>query len=259
MKNLRTYKPWVVQLLGNRRMGKSHLCNHIVRKMSHEFDLFISFMGSKHCNPELHTFMEERGFEDFQFNHWDNDLMTRLEAQQIELIKQGRVRNVLVLIDDITLSYNDREKLAHLCVRGRHFHVSVMMLSVSYSTFHKSCRRSCDVLFMFSIGCQSDRELLLSEFSQRKSQAEFYMKQITKEPYTCAVLDMNEKQQEVYWYRAPKATRASLGPQSRTSRPPRGAHKTPASDVCSGSTPSGNPSGGEPDATRAGTPPSSVS
>ena len=219
-------------------MGKSYLCNYIVRELRDDFDLLISFMGSQHCNPELHEFMVEQNMEEFQFNHWDSDLMSRLEAQQIDLIREGRIRNVLVLVDDITLSYNDREKLAHLCVRGRHFHVSVMMMSVSYSTFHKSCRRSCDVLFMFSVGCQSDRELLLSEFSQRKNQTEFYLKKITKQPFACAVLDMNEKNQHVYWFRAPDASRGPC--RGSGEGPARGGRKQILDEGC-GSAPADRP------------------
>ena len=119
---------------------------------SREFDLVISFMGSAHCNPELHAFLDSEGFGCCQFNKWDQGLMDRLERQQIELMQQGRVRNVLILVDDITLDHNQKEQLAHLCVRGRHFHVSVMMLSVSYSNFHKSCRRSSSVLDGLPVG-----------------------------------------------------------------------------------------------------------
>ena len=168
-----------------------------------EFDLVISFMGSAHCNPQLHAYLTEAGFGAFQFHKWDSELMDRLEAQQLELIAMDRVRNVLILVDDITLDHTEREKLAHLCVRGRHFHVSVMMLSVSYSTFHKSCRRSSDFVCLFSMGCQTDRELMMKEFAHKQHQCEFYLSQIVAKEHTAAVLNLNEKQQRVYWYKAP--------------------------------------------------------
>ena len=57
--------------------------------MRNEFDLVLSFMGSAHCNPQLHAFLGANGFGDFQFNKWDSDLMARLEAQQLELIIQN--------------------------------------------------------------------------------------------------------------------------------------------------------------------------
>ena len=163
-------------------------------------------MGSAHCNPQLHSFLDDHGFGAFQFNKWDTELMQRLERQQLDLMAEGRERHVLILVDDITMDYSDREQLAHLCIRGRHFHVSVMMLSVSYSNFHKSCRRSADIIALFSLGCQTDKELMTKEFAHQQHRCEFYMRQICEKEYTCAVLNLNEKKQTVYWYQAPKTT-----------------------------------------------------
>ena len=58
---LREFKPFVLLMVGNRRQGKSYLCNHLCRRLTkrNEFDLVISFMGSQHCNPELHVFLEQ--------------------------------------------------------------------------------------------------------------------------------------------------------------------------------------------------------
>ena len=140
-------------------------------------------------------------------------------------MRQGRIRRVLILVDDITLEHNDREKLAHLCIRGRHFHVSVSMLSVSYSNFHKSCRRSLDFIFLFSLGCATDRKLMMEEFAHKKHTCSFYMDQITQKDHTCAVLDLNEKQQKVYWFKAP--TKALYTPRLPTTLQPRGKSQTP--------------------------------
>ena len=223
---LRTYKPFVQLMVGNRRQGKSYLNNYLCQQLASDFDLIISFMGSQHCNPELHAFLESVGYEDFQFNQWDNDLMARLEQQQIEIMRQGRVRSVLILVDDITLDFTEKEKLAHLCIRGRHFHVSVSMLSVSYSSFHKSCRRSCDFIYLFSLGCCTDRELMMNEFAHRRHTCEFYMQQIVVKPYTCAVLDLNEKEQKIYWFRAP-----SSGPAIERSAPENGTVENESDDA----------------------------
>ena len=146
--------------------------------------------------------------------------MQRLEQQQLDLMAEGRKRHVLILVDDITMDYTDREQLAHLCIRGRHFYVSVMMLSVSYSNFHKSCRRSADIICLFSLGCQTDKELMTKEFAHQQHRCEFYMRQICEKEYTCAVLNLNEKKQTVYWYQAPGKTTAPpcIEGQERTDR-----------------------------------------
>ena len=233
LRSLRPFSPFVLLMVGNRRQGKSYLNNHLCRELASDYDLIISFMGSKHCNPELHSFLETQGYDEFQFNQWDSDLMTRLEEQQLELIQQGRIRRVLILVDDITLEHNDREKLAHLCIRGRHFHVSVSMLSVSYSNFHKSCRRSCDFIVLFSLGCATDRKLMMEEFAHKKHTCQFYMNQITQKDHTCAVLNLNEKQQKVYWFKAPSTTGLASGDPTRIP-PQNGRTQTLAADDGSG-------------------------
>ena len=78
-----------------------------------------------------------------------------------------------------------------------------MMLSVSYSNFHKSCRRSSDIICLFSMGCQSDRELMMKEFAHKQHQCEFFMRQIVARDHTACIINLNEKQQKIYWYRAP--------------------------------------------------------
>ena len=213
---MRKYLPVVCMTLGARRQGKSVLNSHITQTLKDDFQLVISFTGSPMCNPELHQFMVDNGYEYFQYDTWNRKLMKNLERQQLELIRQGRKRNVLIITDDLVLSHDDKVSLEHLCCRGRHFNVSVLMLSVSYSNFPKTCRRSCDFIFLFSLGCQSDRELLLTEFSQRKSIAEFYMTQICKQPYTAAVLNLNEKNQNIYQYKAPYVTDAPENFDSET-------------------------------------------
>ena len=219
-------------MVGNRRQGKSVLCNHLVQELltQKQFGLVVSFMGSSHCNPALNACLSTHGFGRFQFNAWDNEFMERLEQQQLELMAVGKARHVLLVLDDVTLNWHDREKLSHLCIRGRHFYVSVIMLSVSYSSFPKSCRRSTDFIFLFSLGCQSDRELLLKEFAHRQSTAEFYLQKITSKEHTCAVLNLNEKRQTMYWYKAP--TPAAPAYCQRKTRTPETSTTPPQPDVC---------------------------
>ena len=141
--------PFVTMLIGSRKMGKSYLCNHFCRELSKHFGLIISFMGSPICNPTLAEFVDQR----FLFNQWQRTLMQKLEEQQLELIEEGKPRNVLILVDDIILDSDDCHSLEHLCMRGRHFKVSLMLLSVSWSNFPKNVRRSCDFVFLgFTVG-----------------------------------------------------------------------------------------------------------
>ena len=43
----------------------------------------------------------------------------------------------------------------------------------------------------------------MNEFAHKRHTCEFYLQQIVAKPYTCAVLNLNEKIQKIYWYKAP--------------------------------------------------------
>ena len=86
--------------------------------------------------------MEENWDPRFQFSEWRQPLMDALLLQQEELKGRGIERQIMILVDDIILSSKDEDALSHLCLRGRHFNISVLACAVSYTTLPKRCRRS---------------------------------------------------------------------------------------------------------------------
>ena len=127
-------------------MGKSTLITHLLSRMSRRFDLVISFTGTTACSPEMRDLMESRWDPRFQFSEWRQPLMDALLKQQEELKSRGVERQIMVLVDDIILNSKDEDALSHLCLRGRHFNISVLACAVSYTTLPKRCRRSLDAL-----------------------------------------------------------------------------------------------------------------
>lgn len=91
--------------------------------------------------------------------------MSELMAQQEELKSQGIERHICILVDDIILTSKDEDALSHMCLRGRHFNVSVLSCAVSYTTLPKRCRRSLDCLFLFSCPMSGDAQILCSEYA----------------------------------------------------------------------------------------------
>jgi hypothetical protein len=169
--------------------------------MSKSFDLVVSFMGTSACSPEMRTLMETKFDPRFVFGEWNNPLMKKLLQQQEELKLQGVQRQVCVLVDDIVLSGRDEDSLAHLCLRGRHFNISVLACAVSYTTLPKRSRRSLDVLFLFSCPMAGDCELLTKEYSSRSKMARYCLQNLPD--WTSLVLETLEKRQRLYHYRVP--------------------------------------------------------
>ena len=180
-------------------MGKSTMITHLLKRMSKSFDLVITFAGSAACSPELRTLMEENWDPRFQFSEWNQPLMDKLLVQQERLKREGIDRHVCILVDDIVLTGRDEEALAHACLRGRHFNLSIFCASVSYTTLPKRCRRSLDVLFLFSCPMSGDIQILCSEYAQQARLARFLLTQLPE--WTCLVMETLTRQQRLFHYR----------------------------------------------------------
>ena len=151
-----------ILLCGIRRGGKSNCCSALIERTKKHFDLVIAFVGSASCNPVLEQQMIDNGWDTrFFFSEYKDDLMNKLLQQQQDLKKEGRIRRVLVIVDDVILQGRCRDSLANLGIRGRHFFVSIFMCCVSYTTAPKRLRGSLDCLLVFSLPMSGDLQVLL--------------------------------------------------------------------------------------------------
>ena len=207
--------PWVVGIVGGRRQGKSTLTHHLIKR-SKRFKLLISFMGTTSCSPEMRSLMETRFDQRFIFNSWNEPLMARLLKQQERLKLQGIDRQVCILVDDIVMSSRQEDNLAHLCLRGRHFNISVICAAVSYTTLPKRSRRSLDCLFLFSCPMSSDMEILTREYCSKVRLARYCLNNLPE--WTSLVLETLQKKQQLFHYRVELGI-ASQNAESPSSSP----------------------------------------
>ena len=98
--------------------------------MSGKFDLVLCMVGSAACNPVLESLLSTYWDPRFFFSTWDQDMIDRLLQQQEDLLKEGKRREVLIILDDVILTSKAEDQLAHMTMRGRHFRISIMMCAV---------------------------------------------------------------------------------------------------------------------------------
>ena len=178
-------------------------------------------MGTSACSPEMRHLMEQEFDPRFVFSEWNQPLMDALLKQQEELKMNGHNRQVIILVDDIVLSGQDEEALAHLCLRGRHFNISVLACAVSYTTLPKRSRRSLDVLFLFSCPMAGDCKILTQEYSNQARMARYCLQNLPE--WTSLVLETLERRQRMYHYQV------FLGSTQSEELPPCIHEKTEAS------------------------------
>ena len=215
-RRLETKIPFNLALCGGRRMGKSSAVSSLLEIMKNKFDLIIAFIGSASCNPVLKEQMFQNWDDRFFFSQWEQGLIDALLKQQETLKLNGITRNVLILMDDVVLSSDADEQLAHMAMRGRHFNISLAMCSVSYTSLPKRARRSLDCLLVFSLPMQSDMKILTWEETQKARMARFALSHL--KDFECLVLETLQKKQMLFVWRADFVALRDLR-QSNTQNP----------------------------------------
>lgn len=190
-------------------MGKSTAVSDLLTRLHTQFDLVICFVGSAACNPILKMQLQLWYDPRFFFSEWNVPLMANLLTQQEDLKRRGITRNVLILVDDVVLTSKAEDQLSHCAMRGRHFNISLMCCSVSYTNIPKCCRRSLDVLLLFSCPMSGDLQTLTWEFTRNAEMARFAVNNLGD--HECLVLETLTKKQALFVWRAELTTPQRLG------------------------------------------------
>ena len=187
--------------LGNRKSGKSFMCAEILKSLQHEFDLVLSFLGTRFCNDNLSRFVAEAYSPDLNFTEFNCGVLNCLWSQQERLLSAGKVRNVAVVFDDVfTNSRQDSEALTRLFFRGRHHKVTCFFCCVSYSACPKPLRRCADCIFLFSALSSSDRKYLTEEYIRASARTALYCLENLQE-FECLVIPCWGQQQRLFRFK----------------------------------------------------------
>ena len=197
---IREFIPFNICMLGQRRSGKSVATWKLAEFLAPNFDLIISFLGTKNCNKELCDLISTKYDPRLNFVEFNPLVLTKLLEQQERLIQEGRPREVLICFDDVFAS-NQRhvELLTQLFIRGRHYRISIINSAVCFTTIQKNCRRCLDVLFLYSSVCKSDNQVLSSEYIHRNlSSAQYALQNL--EPYKALIIE-TKRNQKLYEFK----------------------------------------------------------
>ena len=178
-------------LIGSRRSGKSTLQTYLLKNhLAKHFDCIISFTGSVSCSDELRDFFVKRGKSHLMFDRLNSRFLETLQRQQeAQKIQTGKSRSVLLLLDDALMENSTIAELGIFTTRARHYNVSIMSCSVSFTSISKNFRRSLDVAFFFKLGMWSDKKLLLQEFTSSPQLVEYSHAELKE--YECIVQEKN--------------------------------------------------------------------
>ena len=174
-------------ICGQRKVGKSYLTSRLLTKLAEQglADLVIlACGGSGPYSQPMSKYYDPR----FCFREWPQELFDVLWRQQGDLIKQGRKRSVVIIIDDINMNSSAKDAIITCALRGRHRNISLIQLCISWTLAPKVYRRSVDAIFLFNLPLSSDKECLSREYSSFQSWENTYFLIEILEQHHCLVL-----------------------------------------------------------------------
>ena len=156
--------------LGFRRSGKSMSASLVVKYLvsRNAFKRVILFIGNDYCNPELVAIVKKKFDERLIFHSYSEELLLKILDQQEQLRKISEDNTLLIIWDDCyTKKGRHYEAMNKIMQSGRHFLISSFVICVSWSDICTSCRRSLDIVVMYSNITLSDTQFLTRSFLNR--------------------------------------------------------------------------------------------
>ena len=187
-------------VFAKRRSGKTHAIREILFRLKKRFTDVYLFSATVDLQDDVYEFVPKSNRSNFLDI---KKIQSIVDEQRHALMKQKGVkgkkkqmRNPLLIFDDIIGEAGIRKapEFSDLFIKGRHSHVSIIVLSQTFSSLDgipKSARLNLDYACAFFIDAEYDRKQFIERFcsKQGKKEGEEFFKQITSEQYCCVIVD----------------------------------------------------------------------
>lgn len=195
----------IIFLIGKRHTGKSRLMLDLLSQMP-AFDFAMAFAPTDDTIETFRTFLPSSCV----YSNFSHDKLERLLSLQRELIRRGKKRSVLLILDDCLYQKNTLKSTAmrDLFFNGRHLHVSMICAAQYCMDVEASVRANIDYVMTMRDSTITNRQKLHKNFfGQFERFAEFdkVMAACTQN-YSSLIMDATVPStvatECVFWYRA---------------------------------------------------------
>jgi len=175
LERLLTKIPANISLLGRRKAGKS-VCVSIITRflIKHQtFSRIVAFLANDFCNPELVKILKHNQpkVPSVIFYEFSEKVIQKILDQQVKLREENLEdeKHILIILDDVYSGHLYHSQVVKsLFERGRHYLVSCITSCVSFTSLASSCRRSLDILILYSCLTTQDTIYLTKNFLNPK-------------------------------------------------------------------------------------------
>ena len=192
-------------LIGKRHTGKSRLMLDLLSNMPKP-DFVMGFAPTDDTLDTFKTFMPASCI----FNQFSNDKLERLLSLQRELIRRGKARSVLLILDDCLYQKGvlKSTSMRDLFFNGRHLNVGLICACQYLMDIAPELRTNIDYLFSMRESTISNRQKLHKYFFGQFAKFDEFDRVMAActQSYSALVMDAtiaSTKSSEcIFWYRA---------------------------------------------------------
>lgn len=192
-------------LIGKRHTGKSKLMLEILSKMTPP-DFVLGFSPTDDTLETFKKFMPSTCI----FSSFNQEKLEKLLSLQRELIRRGKKRSVLLILDDCLYQKNVLRSTAmrDLFFNGRHLNIGLICACQYLMDISPELRTNIDYLYSMREGTISNRQKLHKFFFGQFSKFDEFDKVMTActQSYSALVLDATiattKSSECIFWYRA---------------------------------------------------------
>jgi len=227
-----------------RRSGKTTMLNKIIYPLRKRFDeIYLFSLTADLMNKKEFSYVPE----DNKILGVDEEKLQEILDKQKEILQRNNniedkryhtKNNILIIMDDIIDKKTRSSKvLGRIFSDGRHSHLSLVLLTQNFVGMHgvpKLQRDNSDYIGTFYQHNAEDRKSMSIQYASviNEKEGAAYLKQITNNAYTTAIIDVNNTtarsyQEYIRWYKVDMKPipEFMIKPKSKTLKKPKKVKK----------------------------------
>lgn len=195
----------IIFLIGKRNTGKSVLMRDLLFHMPKP-DYCIAMAPTDDTLRMYREFLPESCI----FDHFSQEKLESAVSLQRELVSRGKVRRLLILLDDCLYQKNVLSStcMRHVFFNGRHDHISLLCAAQYMMQISPEFRSNIDMVFALRDNVMNNRQKMHKNFFGQFSKFDEFDKVMSActNDYKCLVLDGSVTSanylDSIMWYRA---------------------------------------------------------
>lgn len=189
--------PIRIVLTGKTNTGKSYYARWLLYLLCDDIDELYVFCPTMKPKDWEDVTTKKHIFEEYN----PNVIEDIIENQRKNIDASKPVKQIMIYLDDCIFSFKKDDKvLSSLFVKGRHYGISVMVISQKFRLLNNSIRSNADIIVVTKVINQQEKDALYVEYNGGGHKNKFYSLLDTAiKSKGVMIIDNVNEDEEVFW------------------------------------------------------------